>query len=806
MDANTLALEFERRLKGRKLYTDYSDVCDVTLPIEEGNRGAYPWQVDFHNAGADHPERLVMAGNRCITPWTKVETASGSRPILELLHEKAFDVHSWHGESRCVAEASGVFLKGIEPTFHVLLDSGEVFQSSRKHRVLTSEGWLSLDQLIHTSNGLRWKQTIEDFRANCGVDDYRDDSTLLLAVGNGPEALPLTSGVQILVPLVFSRAGAAARISQHSHVYPDFCQSLAYLDSDQIVALCDRFQDPSFCIDALCKRRTHQEFLRCANEFRHLKSNLSDAVRQPLAGLSLVAESGSSVSEDSFEERRFSRRSRARFEGDYCAGEASLEFGCDAEDIEIFYPSNHISLTGGSRIVAVVPIGYQPIMDFTVKKTKCYFAGGVIHHNTGKTTSGGAETAIHLTGLYPDWWRGKRFHEPVTWWTGAERTEDSKDVIQHALLGSQGEHGTGWIPADRREKVTYRQAGVSEVIDKIYVKHSTNGVMDGISECTLKTYQMEAKAWRGKKLHGVWLDEECKMEIYTEAITRVLDNRGIVYMTFTPLEGPTEVVAHFMDGGRGIYVKNVSWDDAPHLDEDEKNRLYASYPAHERDTRKSGQPLMGTGLVFPISDDDLSVLPFEIPNHWRRINGIDFGIDHPGTCAYCAYDADADTFYVYDCYKKTGETAVYHAAAIKKHGNWIPVAWPHDGFIRDKGNATPIKNQFKGHGVKMLSDHALHNQKHGMSREAGLVEMYEYMRSGRFKVFSTCREWFEEKRMYHRKDAKVVDKFDDIMSGTRYAFVARRFAQNSRPVISRRKRPRKPVIGGNRWKVPVSSS
>ena len=64
----------------------------------------------------------------------------------------------------------------------------------------------------------------------------------------------------------------------------------------------------------------------------------------------------------------------------------------------------------------------------------------------------------------------------------------------------------------------------------------------------------------------------------------------------------------------------------------------------------------------------------------------------------------------------------------------------------------------------------------GNSVEAGLIEMLERMQTGRFKVFSHLNEWFEEFRMYHRKDGKVVKVDDDLMAATRYAYMMRRFA------------------------------
>ena len=41
------------------------------------------------------------------------------------------------------------------------------------------------------------------------------------------------------------------------------------------------------------------------------------------------------------------------------------------------------------------------------------------------------------------------------------------------------------------------------------------------------------------------------------------------------------------------------------------------------------------------------------------------------------------------------------------------------------------------------------------------------MESGRFKVFKHLNDWFDEFRLYHRKDGRVVKEDDDLMS--RYA-------------------------------------
>ena len=420
-------------------------------------------------------------------------------------------------------------------------------------------------------------------------------------------------------------------------------------------------------------------------------------------------------------------------------------------------------------------------------------------NRVGKTQSAGAETAMHLIGKYPGWWAGYTFRErAIKAWTGAASNELSRDVVQLALLGPEGAHGTGWIPRESIVDVKYRQAGVPNVVDMIQVRHKSGG----ISIVTLKTYEQGANKWQGGKLDWIWGDEEPPMDIYTEMITRTLDSRGRVLITFTPLLGSSEVVVHFLNAKTaGIFVKNVGWDEAPHLDEDAKQRLWDSYPEHERETRAKGTPLMGSGAIFPIGDSEISVTPAPIPNWWPCINGVDFGIDHPAAGAFLAHDRDSDTLYVYDCYKASGQTAVYHADALKKHGDWIPNAWPRDGLERDKGSGIALKDQYRGHGAFMLREPAHYPDERGNHVEPGLLEMLERMRTGKFKVFANLLPWFEEKRLYHRKDNQVVKIREDIMSATRYAVMMCRFAQLPTPTAPPAKGPTRPIMGPGRLRL-----
>jgi hypothetical protein len=58
--------------------------------------------------------------------------------------------------------------------------------------------------------------------------------------------------------------------------------------------------------------------------------------------------------------------------------------------------------------------------------------------------------------------------------------------------------------------------------------------------------------------------------------------------------------------------------------------------------------------------------------------------------------------------------------------------------------------------------------------------MFDRMKTGRLRVFSTLLQWLAEKRGYHRKNGLIIKERDDLMSATRVAVMMRRFAEAKR--------------------------
>lgn len=383
---------------------------------------------------------------------------------------------------------------------------------------------------------------------------------------------------------------------------------------------------------------------------------------------------------------------------------------------------------------------------------------------------------MHLTGIYPEWWGGRRFSKAVQWMAGSESGELTRKGVQRLLLGPpqlREQWGTGAIPKACIDGTPPMKPGVPDAVSSIAVRH----ISGGVSVIQFASYDQGRTKWQADTLDGVWFDEEPPEDIYFEGLTRTNATGGMVMVTFTPLLGMSEVVRRYLlEKAPGTVVVNMTIYDAKHYTKEQADAIVATYPPHEREARAKGIPTLGSGRIFPLPEDAIKVEPFDIPNHWKIISGIDFGWDHPTAAAKLAYDADNDCLYVTNCYRQKEQTPVIHAGSLKPWGDWIPWAWPHDGLQHDKGSGEQLAELYRKNGLNMLPFRAtFEDGSNGV--EAGLTEMLERMQTGRFKVFSHLADWFEEFRLYHRKDGKVVKEADDIMSATRYAVMMKREAK-----------------------------
>lgn len=403
--------------------------------------------------------------------------------------------------------------------------------------------------------------------------------------------------------------------------------------------------------------------------------------------------------------------------------------------------------------------GYKKHLDF-FRSTKDFKEVGFLAGNrTGKTESGGCAVTYWLTGEYPDWWEGKRFHRPVNGMICGVTAKLVRDSVQSKLLGPSDAIGTGLIPKDAIIQ-TFPKAGIPGAFEIIKVKSKF-----GISTLQFMSYDQGRETFQATERDFIWEDEEPPYDIHCENLIRTMTTKGVVMLTFTPLMGLTPTVLDMQrKEGEGLAkLTNATWDDAPHLSEEDKRALMAALPPYQRDARSKGIPQLGSGAIYPVNLDDLLVPDFPIPEHWPRVFGLDVGWNNTAA-VWLAWDRDADIVYQYAEYKRGQAEPSVHADSIKARGVTVGVIDPAANGRNQKDGEKLVDLYQKALG----DDFRLENADNTV--EAGIFDVYQRMTTGRFKIFKSCVQTVAEFNIYRRDEkGKIVKQNDHLMDAKRYA-------------------------------------
>lgn len=420
-----------------------------------------------------------------------------------------------------------------------------------------------------------------------------------------------------------------------------------------------------------------------------------------------------------------------------------------------------------------------------IGNTKEYMQTCLIAANRiGKTWTGTYIDAIHAIGDYPDNWEGHCFaHAPLIWCLGYSG-EKTRDLLQTPILGRKIGNGFegGLIPPEHIKDYE-SMVGTPNALRTVYIRQIGGGdVQAGDSKIQFWSYSQGQHALMGDSVDFFHIDEEPRdPDIFPQVLVRTTTgdggNGGRGILTFTPENGRTDLVIQFMDNpGPSQICMQKGWDDAPHLSDKVKVDLLASFPAHQREMRTKGVPMLGHGRIYDIAEEDITCEPFEIPPYFHVIDGMDFGYDHPQGQIQLVEDRDNGMFYITRAWKKQRVSPIEAWGATKQWSAGVPTAWPLDGLQTEKGSGKQQKVYYSEAGFKMLGDFATWpDGSNGV--EAGLYEIRDLMLKGKFKVFAGLRDWLDEFLQYHRdENGKIVKTRDDLLDCTRYAYMMRRFA------------------------------
>lgn len=393
-------------------------------------------------------------------------------------------------------------------------------------------------------------------------------------------------------------------------------------------------------------------------------------------------------------------------------------------------------------------------------------------NRVGKTFCGATEGAMHLTGRYPSWWSGRRFTEPVTMWAASDTGETTRDILQNEYPGSEAKGTLGTVHPSLIISRTLR-SGVSGAVDTVLIRHASGGV----SQLGFKSYDQGRAKFQGTHKDVIHLGEEPPQDVYDECFMRTAavgeKSRGLIMMTMTPLGGLTPLIATYTEDmvsgepqdGR-VFVQ-AGWEDNTYLSAEERIDLakrFASRP-HELEARSLGKPSIGSGMIYPIEESRIVCDPFEIPAHWKRCAGMDFGWTNPTAVVWLAHDTQQDIVYVYAEYAQRELPPQTHVNNIQALGSWIPVVCDPAGQSGSQADGESLMAKYQQHGLELSqADNSV---------ETGIQEVFERMLTGRLKIFRTCEGLLSERRSYARDDKGRVKKMNDHrLDALRYGIVS----------------------------------
>ena len=178
------------------------------------------------------------------------------------------------------------------------------------------------------------------------------------------------------------------------------------------------------------------------------------------------------------------------------------------------------------------------------KKNRWVFGG----NRSGKTECGAVETVWLARGIHP-----YKKNKQTSCWVVSLTKQVQRDVAQNKILH--------YLRKDWIEKIVMASgrsdSADSGIIDFILVKN----VFGSYSKIGFKSCDQGREKFQGSSLDFVWFDEEPPYDIYQECRMRVIDRKGMIFGTMTPLKGLTWVYNE-------IYLNENSSDEVWHIEMD----------------------------------------------------------------------------------------------------------------------------------------------------------------------------------------------------------------------------------------------
>lgn len=239
----------------------------------------------------------------------------------------------------------------------------------------------------------------------------------------------------------------------------------------------------------------------------------------------------------------------------------------------------------------------QMLFHKCLKRNRWVFGG----NRSGKTECGAVETVWLARGIHPY----RRNKADVSCWVVSLSQAVQREVAQQKVLHYLD---PSWI-----ENVVMisgnKGSPENGVIDYILVKN----VFGGVSKIAFKSCEAGREKFQGTSLDFVWFDEEPPKDVYDECKMRILDRRGHIFGTMTPLKGLSWVYDEiYLNRYNNDEVWHVfmEWADNPYLSADEVAEMTKSMSEDMLNSRRYGRFTDNQGLVYSEFSELNVIQPF----------------------------------------------------------------------------------------------------------------------------------------------------------------------------------------------------
>ena len=587
-------------------------------------------------------EILASGGNRCLAPEQLIyDPVDGTtKPVCE--RTKPFHVEAWDGEKLVVAEAEPAFPKHEMGLFEFTLCSGEQIRCSETHLFLTDSGWVSAGDLdvgdrisspyaashhqstegytpsVFPRDGDHYNQTAQGSQGGCHLFYRSCDEPPRASSGSDRVFLPLQGDAQECIWCASAHSGGLGNKSQCSRP----CSLFSHLS---ILGVLRRFV-------ALCAGTLSRAFYRlCRSAWRLFAGLLPQTACQRSSAVSTHQRS------------------------------VDVSGPLDNQCHSLSAWSDHDYYR---HIVKSDYLRTDTVWDFTVPIYHNYVAAGVISHNSGKTAWGSfcvVKAAIE--------------NPKSIIMCFAQTSEVSVRQQQSAVYQ--------WLPPEYRRKQTGASTYISYTVKNGFTDNSF--ILPNGSQVIFKTYsqyQNNPTILEGAELGckdpvwhniGCWLDEYLLGEDLIGTLRfRLATRNAKMLVTFTPIDGWTEVIKDYLDKAKTIETREaelINGELVPYVQRSHnrnasihyfhtKDNPFGGYdrikndlkgrPREEILIRAYGVPVKSQATKFPKFNKEVNVIPQDmVPDKdVTRYCIIDPAGSKNWFICWIAVDA-TNTYYVY---------------------------------------------------------------------------------------------------------------------------------------------------------------